>query len=51
MKIQSLTKAQEKRLVHLRSTDTHEAVVFPPGDYIRGIREEQTVEGWRRVAD
>jgi len=42
---------QECALVHKRDFDTHGAVVLPPGDYIRGIREEQTVEGWKRVAD
>jgi len=39
------------QLVHLRSTDTHGGFVFPPGEYIRGIREEQSIEGWRRVQD
>lgn len=38
-------------LRHLRDNDTHKALVFPAGDYIRGIREEQTPEGWVRVAD
>lgn len=38
-------------LRHLRDNDTHEGLVFPPGDYIRGIREEQSPDGWRRVAD
>lgn len=42
---------EECKLVHLRSTDTHTAFVFPPGEYIRCIREEQTPEGWKRVAD
>lgn len=46
-----LNATEEFKLVHLRGTDTHGAFVFPPGEYIRGIREEQTVEGWRRVAD
>lgn len=41
----------ECKIVHLRGTDTHKAVILPPGDYIRGIREEQSVEGWVRVAD
>ena len=39
------------KLTHLRSNDTHKPLVLPAGEYIRGIREEQTVEGWRRVAD
>ena len=38
-------------LTHLRSNDTHGGFILPPGEYIRGLREEQTVEGWRRVAD
>ncbi len=38
-------------LRHQRGTDTHDAAVFPAGEYIRGLREEQTPEGWRRVAD
>lgn len=38
-------------LRHLRDNDTHKALVFPAGDYIRGIREEQIPDGWRRVAD
>jgi hypothetical protein len=42
---------QECALVHKRDADTHKAVVLPPGDYIRGIREEQTVDGWVQVAD
>lgn len=42
---------QECALVHKREDDTHKAVILPPGDYIRGIREEQTVDGWVRVAD
>lgn len=39
------------KLEHHRSNDTHGAYILPPGEYIRGIREEQTVEGWRRVQD
>jgi hypothetical protein len=42
---------QECALVHKREADRHATVILPPGEYIRGIREEQTVEGWRRVAD
>lgn len=42
---------QECALVHKRDADTHRAVILPPGEYIRGLREEQTVEGWVRVAD
>lgn len=39
------------QIVHLREFDTHGGFVFPAGEYIRGLREEQTVEGWVRVAD
>lgn len=42
---------EECKLVHMRSNDNHGTFVFPPGEYIRGIREEQIPEGWRRVAD
>jgi hypothetical protein len=42
---------QECALVHKRESDQHGAVVLPPGEYIRGIREEQSVQGWVRVAD
>lgn len=42
---------QECALVHKREGDTHGAVILPPGEYIRGIREEQSVKGWVRVAD
>lgn len=39
------------KLVHMRSFDTHEGFLLPPGEYIRRIREESTVDGWVRVAD
>lgn len=39
------------QIVHLRQFDTHGGFILPPGEYIRGIREEQSVEGWVRVAD
>lgn len=42
---------EECRLVHLRGNDTHGSFIFPAGEYIRGLREEQSPEGWRRVAD
>lgn len=42
---------QECQLVHLRGTDTHAGFVLPAGEYVRGIREEQSPAGWRRVAD
>jgi len=42
---------EECQLIHQRGHDTHQGFIFPAGDYIRGIREEQSPEGWRRVAD
>ncbi len=42
---------EDCRLVHQRGHDTHTALYLPAGEYIRGIREEQSPEGWRRVAD
>jgi hypothetical protein len=41
----------ECALVHMRQNDTHGGFILPPGEYIRGIREEQSVQGWVRVAD
>lgn len=41
----------ECALIHERDVDAHQAVILPPGDYIRTIREEQTVRGWQRVQD
>jgi len=46
-----LRLAQECQLLHKRGNHTHGTLIFPPGDYVRVIRSEQTVEGWRRVAD
>lgn len=42
---------EDCKLVHQRGHDTHKALFLPAGEYIRGIREEQSPEGWRRVAD
>lgn len=42
---------EQCKLVHQRGHDTHGALVLPAGEYIRGIRQEQSPEGWRRVAD
>ena len=42
---------QPCEIIHLRGFDTHAPAVLPEGEYIRGIREEQTVQGWVRVAD
>ena len=42
---------QECKLMHMRGHDTHGGFILPAGEYIRVIREEQSPEGWRRVAD
>jgi len=42
---------EDCKLVHQRGHDTHAGFVLPAGEYIRGIREEQSPEGWRRVQD
>lgn len=36
---------------HLRSDDTHGSYILPAGEYICRPDDEQTFEGWRRVAD
>lgn len=46
-----LKLSQPCEIIHLRGFDTHSPVVLPPGDYVRGIREEQSVQGWVRVSD
>lgn len=46
-----LRLSEDCKLVHQRVTDTHKGFIFPAGEYIRGIREEQSPEGWRRVSD
>lgn len=42
---------EQCQLRHLRGHDTHAGFILPPGEYIRGIREEQVPEGWKRVED
>ncbi len=42
---------EQCQLTHQRGNDTHKGLIFPPGEYIRGIREEQTPEGWRQSQD
>jgi hypothetical protein len=42
---------QDCQLIHMRGHDTHGGVIIPAGEYIRGIREEQFPEGWRKVQD
>ena len=38
-------------LLHLREHDQHQALTLPAGEYIRGLRQEQTPDGWQRVLD
>ena len=38
-------------LVHHRSVDTHESVMFPPGVWQVRRQQEHAPEGWRRVED
>ena len=49
--IVDLKIANDCQLVHMRGNDTHKGFILPAGEYVRGIREEQSPEGWRRVAD
>lgn len=46
-----LKLAHQCQLKHLRDNDTHEALILPEGEYIRGLREEQSPEGWQRAID
>jgi len=38
-------------LEHLRPTDTHDPILFGPGEYEVRLQREYTPEGYRRVAD
>jgi hypothetical protein len=38
-------------LDHLRPYDTHESIMFEPGEYKITLQQEYTPEGYRRVAD
>lgn len=38
-------------LDHLRTFDTHESLLFTPGEYKITLQQEYTPEGYRRVAD
>ncbi len=42
---------ESTELRHLRSFDTHQTVLIPPGIWRINRQGEQTPEGWRRVAD
>ena len=46
-----LNVAEPTALKHLRSFDTHEALMLPPGNYEVRRQREYVPEGWRRAAD
>lgn len=43
--------AEPTELEHLRSFDTHETLLLPPGNYEVRRQREHTPKGWRRAAD
>lgn len=45
------TDAAEVVIKHLRSYDTHESLVVPPGIFEIRNQREYTPEGWRKAAD
>ncbi|MES2055780.1 MAG: hypothetical protein V4564_07580 [Pseudomonadota bacterium] len=46
-----LSVKEPTELEHLRSFDTHETLLLPPGNYEVRRQREHTPEGWRRAAD
>ena len=46
-----LNVAEETTIEHMRSFDTHEALIVSPGTYKIARQREHTSEGWRRAAD
>ena len=46
-----LAVSEETELTHLRSFDTQEPYLLPPGNYEVRRQREHTPEGWRRAAD
>jgi hypothetical protein len=42
---------QDTPIEHLRSFDTHETLLVPPGEYIIKRQREYVAEGFRRAAD
>jgi hypothetical protein len=46
-----LDVAEPTELEHLRSFDTHESLMLPPGRYEIRRQRESAPEGWRRAAD
>lgn len=51
LRILHLIVKEPTALEHLRSHDTHEAIMFEPGEYEVRLQREYTPEGYRRVAD
>jgi hypothetical protein len=43
--------AEPTELLHLRSFDTHESLLLPPGKYEIRRQREYVPKGWRRAAD
>lgn len=46
-----LTVTESCEIEHLRSFDTHEALVVEPGHHELRRQREHTLEGWRRAQD
>ena len=46
-----LTVKEPTEINHLRSFDTHETLLVPPGNYVIKRQREYTPEGFRRAAD
>lgn len=51
LKILHLIVKEPTALEHLRGHDTHEPIMFEPGEYEVRLQREYTPEGYRRVAD
>lgn len=47
----TLRLSDDAKVTHLRGTDTHTQYMLSAGNYIIRPDDEQTVEGWQRVAD
>ena len=51
LRILHLIVREPSVLEHLRPTDTHEPILFPPGEYEVRLQREYTPEGFRAVQD
>lgn len=51
LEVVEATDAVETLLEHLRSFDTHETIVIPPGVFEVRRQREYVPDGWRRVED